>query len=520
MTGPQDRDGSEDWGFPEVDPASTELPVDDAEEEPLGEGPFDTGSDAWWRAQAAAQRAAAAQDAPVPPSRPAEPTLPVEPPPLVEPQVLRPEPPRDSPPAVAPPAPVAPTPPPPVAPTPPPPAFSAGEASVSRAGSPQSSEGTAAVPPAVPPAAPSSAPSPLDPGWLPEELGIPEAGFTPAAGPADALAAPAPTPPPVVAPPAATPPAVTPPAAAAAPTAGGVGVPPRPEDRTEEIPRVRDEQPPVAPPVVPTAAATPPPAAVPPTAAPRAAVPPTAVPPAPRSPAPAPTAPAAPPAVVPAAPQAAAPPRREEPPAVPVPPAVPPALPPVHGSGPSPEELQALRTDEPADVPRHRAVLGALLALAGVVLAIGALYLLREEDSGEGPTIALPTSSETSQAPTATPTPAPSARPTSTPVATPVATTAAPVAPAPIVPVTVPNNSRITGLADRSADRFRAGGWPVRTTGNYRGGVVAQTTVYYAPGQLASAQRFARQFDIPRVRPRFAGLPSTGMTVVVTRDYA
>lgn len=233
-----------------------------------------------------------------------------------------------------------------------------------------------------------------------------------------------------------------------------------------------------------------------------------------------------PPAPPPAVPPTAVPPSRPapaaEPPAVPVPPAVPPAMPPAHGSVPSPEELEALRTDAPADVPRHRAVLGALLALAGVVLAIGALYLLREEDSGEGPTVALPTSSETSQRPTATSTPSPSARPTSTsvPTPTPVVTTAAPGAPAPVVPVTVLNNSRITGLADRSADRFRAGGWPVRATGNYRGGVVAETTVYYAPGQLASAQRFARQFDIPRVRPRFAGLPSTGMTVVVTRDYA
>lgn len=199
---------------------------------------------------------------------------------------------------------------------------------------------------------------------------------------------------------------------------------------------------------------------------------------------------------------------------MPPPPAAPRAVPPVHEPVPSPAEVEALRTDEPAEVPRHRAVLGALLALAGVVLAIGALYLLREEDTGEGPTVAEPTTSQTSQQPTATPTPSPRPTPTS------VTTTAAPVAPAPVVPVTVLNNSRVTGLADRSADRFRAGGWPVRATGNYRGGVVAQTTVYYAPGQLASAQRFARQFDIPRVRPRFAGLPSTGMTVVVTRDYA
>ena len=71
MTEPRDPDG-DDWGFPEVDPASTDLPAAE-DEEPLGEGPYDTGSDAWWRAQAAAQRAAAAQEPQVPPVAPPAP---------------------------------------------------------------------------------------------------------------------------------------------------------------------------------------------------------------------------------------------------------------------------------------------------------------------------------------------------------------------------------------------------------------------------------------------------------------
>ncbi|MFN2536833.1 MAG: hypothetical protein ABR549_01605, partial [Mycobacteriales bacterium] len=80
MTGP--KDPADDWGFPEVDPASTELP-----EPPGPEAGFDTGSDAWWRAQAEAQRRAAAGEpvvAPVPPAPPA----PLPPPELVEPEVL------------------------------------------------------------------------------------------------------------------------------------------------------------------------------------------------------------------------------------------------------------------------------------------------------------------------------------------------------------------------------------------------------------------------------------------------
>jgi hypothetical protein len=91
---------------------------------------------------------------------------------------------------------------------------------------------------------------------------------------------------------------------------------------------------------------------------------------------------------------------------------------------------------------------------------------------------------------------------------------------APVLPVLVLNNSRVKGLADRSAAKFRAGGWPVSGTGNYSGGVISRTTIYYAPGQLASAQRFAKQFAIPRVIPRFSGLPGSGLTVVLTRDYA
>jgi hypothetical protein len=86
--------------------------------------------------------------------------------------------------------------------------------------------------------------------------------------------------------------------------------------------------------------------------------------------------------------------------------------------------------------------------------------------------------------------------------------------------VLVLNNSRVHNLAQRSADRFRAGGWPIAGTGNYSGGVISRTTIYYAPGQLASAQRFAKQFAIPRVIPRFSGLPGSGLTVVLTRDYA
>jgi hypothetical protein len=82
------------------------------------------------------------------------------------------------------------------------------------------------------------------------------------------------------------------------------------------------------------------------------------------------------------------------------------------------------------------------------------------------------------------------------------------------------NNSRISHLASRVAAQLAAKGWPIRRTGNFRG-QVAMTTVYFAPGQKAAAQRLARDFSqVRRVRPRFAGLPGVGLTLVVTRDWS
>jgi hypothetical protein len=186
------------------------------------------------------------------------------------------------------------------------------------------------------------------------------------------------------------------------------------------------------------------------------------------------------------------------------------------------------RTRAPYDgqeVGRGRAWAGGALALAGVILGIGALFLFNsKDDSGQGPTVALPptTSATPSVAPSETGAPSPSVTVSAPPVVAPtaVATTAAPAA-APVVPVSVLNNSKRKGLAATAAARFKAGGWPVPQTGNYRG-QIQRTTVYYGAGQQASAERFAKQFGIARVLPRSAlpGIPVQGMTVVLTRDYS
>ena len=193
-----------------------------------------------------------------------------------------------------------------------------------------------------------------------------------------------------------------------------------------------------------------------------------------------------------------------------------------------------------------RALAGAAVSVAGVLLGIGTLLWVSEDPGGgPGPVVQAPVDEtaldETAEDPAldafATAPEAEAVPVDPSPVPPPVASTApappappapAAAAPAPArtaarsleVPVTVLNNSRITGLADRAAARFEAGGWPVAKTGNFRG-TIPSTTVYYERGQEASARAFARRFDgIVRVRPRFATLPARGLVVVVTRDFA
>ena len=88
------------------------------------------------------------------------------------------------------------------------------------------------------------------------------------------------------------------------------------------------------------------------------------------------------------------------------------------------------------------------------------------------------------------------------------------------MPLTVLNNSRIHGLATSAAEDFRAAGWSIRAITNTRYQPKI-TTVYYLPGQEAAARQLMR--DVPAVRRmllRPGALPGTGLTVVVTREYA
>jgi hypothetical protein len=228
------------------------------------------------------------------------------------------------------------------------------------------------------------------------------------------------------------------------------------------------------------------------------------------------------------------------------------AGPPGPGTGPPPERV--VRSP-------LRAVAGAALALGGVLLGVGTV-LWATEDPREGPSAPPGAAAAAEQVgpPAAAPldpadvpalepdaavrsesavgsaprpgsvdAPAPAAPPAPTAATAPPAAALPPPPAAPAVPppadapgrpaLTVLNNSRVPGLAERSARRFTAAGWPVRDTGNLRGRI-RSTTVYYDPGQQAQAQALARAFPgVQRVLPRFDGLPGRGVTVVVTRDF-
>lgn len=171
-------------------------------------------------------------------------------------------------------------------------------------------------------------------------------------------------------------------------------------------------------------------------------------------------------------------------------------------------------------------LVGGLLTVSGVAvlvwLALKGSPPLDSPPQAGAPLSAspTPTTAPLSPSPSSTPRPRPT---TGAPLPTAASTATAAPAPAqtaPLLPLLVLNNSRINGLAADAAADFRAGGWTVRGTGNFRGRV-AMTTVYYEPGQEATARRLMREFGkIRRMSPRFDGLPGSGLTVVVTRDYS
>jgi hypothetical protein len=164
-----------------------------------------------------------------------------------------------------------------------------------------------------------------------------------------------------------------------------------------------------------------------------------------------------------------------------------------------------------------------LAAVTVIVIVIVLLLVLNRpghHTTDAGPVVHPPPSVTTTQpatTPSAKPSPKPTPKPHKTaPVAEPSATAKPAIAK---VPVTVLNNSRRTGLAHRAAAQVANGGWSIKQIGNFTGRIRV-STVYYAPGQARVARKFAHRFSaVQRVLPRFRGLPGSGLTLVVTREW-
>ncbi|WP_084402096.1 LytR C-terminal domain-containing protein [Lentzea albidocapillata] len=177
----------------------------------------------------------------------------------------------------------------------------------------------------------------------------------------------------------------------------------------------------------------------------------------------------------------------------------------------------------------------ALLGVAAVALVIGIVSLF---SGGSSDTPPVAGGSSTTPPPVATTSASAQASSEQPPVSSSAAgtTSASPTVPAssvvPPPPVTQPgtakapvriyNNSTITGLASRASDEVRASGWTVEGTGNYSGGTIPTTTVYFRPGtdEEASAKELASVLRA-RVEPRFDGIQSSaaGIILIVTNDY-
>lgn len=84
--------------------------------------------------------------------------------------------------------------------------------------------------------------------------------------------------------------------------------------------------------------------------------------------------------------------------------------------------------------------------------------------------------------------------------------------------VDVYNNSNITGLAGRTAERIGSAGWQVVSSDNWYGTIPA-TTIYY-PARLERAARLlSKDLGIQRVIPAVDPMSMDRLTVILTADF-
>ncbi|MEU1430478.1 LytR C-terminal domain-containing protein [Nocardia sp. NPDC005746] len=183
--------------------------------------------------------------------------------------------------------------------------------------------------------------------------------------------------------------------------------------------------------------------------------------------------------------------------------------------------------NSPTGGPPLRALAMVLIALAIVFAGIGAMSLSSSDssDSSAGSTSEAATTTAAQQNSTVAGTPSvvPSTIAPTTTTAAPTTTAAATTSGAAGVdkslPVRVYNNGTVAGLAKKTGDQLSGEGYNITEVGNYPGGVIPKTTVYYgsSPKEQALAKAIAAELGCA-AEPRFPGISDspTGVIVIVT----
>ncbi len=163
-----------------------------------------------------------------------------------------------------------------------------------------------------------------------------------------------------------------------------------------------------------------------------------------------------------------------------------------------------------------------LIALAIVFAGLGAMALSNSSSDSAAAETSETSDTESSAAPLTTSVAgaATAESTTAAPSTTLTTTTAPPTSTTGAVDKTIPvrvlNNSTVSGLAAKTGNQLTSAGFDVTETGNYPGGVVAKTTVYYgnSPQEKETAQAIAKELGIS-AEPRFAGIADSGPGVIV-----
>jgi hypothetical protein len=173
-----------------------------------------------------------------------------------------------------------------------------------------------------------------------------------------------------------------------------------------------------------------------------------------------------------------------------------------------------------AYVPPAWFLVGSVVVCLAAAGWLGWLLLDRADDDASRATPTSSTSSPAASATTPTPTPSPSATtasPTPTPKPkpkpTPTKTTPPPVQRD--APVSVLNNTGISGRARTFSGVVSQAGWNVVAVGNWRGSVPGNT-VYYPGGLEDEAKLLAADVGIGRVLPSVAPMRMDRLTVILS----